>query len=105
MALGSRYPRSAIKQGKVVSSYEGIAPDSFPSGQVRLLGIQRHLQHAVALVAEQVEGLLDVVEREAVRDERRQVDAALLHIAISRRIRSLPPGQSVVTIFWSPSPA
>src|ERR1041385_905826 len=26
-------------------------------------------------------------------------------IAIRRRIRSLPPGHSVVTIFWSPSPA
>ena len=38
-------------------------------------------------------------------DERRQIDPPLATIVISRRIRSLPPGQSVVTIRWSASPA
>ena len=39
-------------------------------------GRDRDLQHAVALVGEQLVGLLDVVELEAVRHHRPQVDAA-----------------------------
>ena len=39
-------------------------------GYVGSIRIQRHLQHAVGLMAEEIVGLLDVVEREVMRDER-----------------------------------
>jgi hypothetical protein len=35
----------------------------------------RHLQHAVALMGEQLIGLLDLIERVAMRDERCEIDA------------------------------
>jgi len=41
---------------------------------VSRLRVDRHLQHAVAAVAEQVVGLDDVVEREVVGDERERVE-------------------------------
>ena len=79
-----------------------------PDGVARMAKLRRdrHLQHTVALVAEQVVSGLDLVQLEAVRHQRRQVDTPeLATTAISRRIRSLPPGHSVVTIFRSASPA
>jgi hypothetical protein len=36
--------------------------------------IQRDLQHAATLMAEEIERLLDIVERVLMRDEGRQVD-------------------------------
>jgi hypothetical protein len=39
--------------------------------------MERDFQHAVALRAEEIEGRLDVVEREMMRQERRQIDAAV----------------------------
>ena len=41
--------------------------------------MQPDFQHAVALVTEQVEGLLDVVEAEVVRDEGGQIDAVVFN--------------------------
>src|SRR5690242_14649037 len=39
--------------------------------------MDRHFQHAVALLAEDVERLLHVLQIELMRDERRQIDATL----------------------------
>src|SRR5262245_61064301 len=44
----------------------------------RGVGIERDLQHAVPLMAEEVECGLDVIEREMVRDERAEIDAAMV---------------------------
>src|SRR5947208_1286982 len=40
---------------------------------------QRNLEHAITLMAEEVERLLDVVQREPVRHERPQVDLPVRH--------------------------
>src|SRR5262245_3306832 len=42
------------------------------------VGMQRHLQHTIALVAEEIKRLLDFVEREFVRHERPQVNPPML---------------------------
>src|SRR5262245_55527581 len=44
----------------------------------RGVGIERNLQHAVALMAEELECGRDVIEREMVRDEWAEIDAAMV---------------------------
>jgi hypothetical protein len=50
------------------------------------------LEHAAALLAEQLVGSLDVIELEVVRDHRPQIDPTGGDDFRQSRIRSLPPG-------------
>jgi hypothetical protein len=59
----------------------------FGAAQRRHIWIERDLQHAIALMAEEIEGVCDVLERKAVRDEGRQIVARCAIISMSRRIR------------------
>ena len=61
-------------------------------------GTQRDLQHAFPLAAEHIERVVDVGEAEAMRDQGAESTRRCSIIAISRRMRSLPPGHSVVTM-------
>ena len=69
------------------------------------VGIQRDLQHSLVLMAEEVEGLGDVVEREAVRDEGHRVDALVRDRRHQPAHALLVARHSAVTIRWSPRPA
>ena len=63
------------------------------------IGIQRDLQDAVTLMAEHIEGFLDIVECEPVCYEYVKSTRRCSTIVIRRRMRSLPSGHNVVTIF------
>jgi hypothetical protein len=66
-------------------------PSALDASRVR---VQRDLQNAASLIAEQIESFLDIVEREPMRHERRQVLAAIFdhrHQAAHRSFhRALP---------------
>ena len=62
------------------------------------------LEDAIESIAEHPVGLADVAEREVVSEQRRRVEPADWTIEIRRPIRSLPPGQSVVTTRKSTGP-
>ena len=61
-----------VKLGEAAEEAQAMRADrSLPDS-----GRDRHLQHAIALVGEQLVRLLDLVEREAMRDQRAQIDPA-----------------------------
>src|SRR5688500_12052346 len=71
------YPLPLTPYPLPLSATHHLPRTSFRPSERRYGGIERALQHAITLMAEEIESLGDVVERKAVRDERRQIHATL----------------------------
>src|SRR5262245_65534605 len=75
---GSVCPELAEKQPSALGIHASTSDQRGHVFGFRGVGIERDLQHAVPLMAEEVECGLDVIEREMVRDERAEIDAAMV---------------------------
>ena len=75
------------------TSFQPLAP-----GQLFPLGRYSHLEDPIPLMGEEVVGLLDLVELVAMRDEGRRSTCPEPTTLNSRRMRSSPPGQRVLTM-------
>ena len=67
----TRYRARAVIRDHLFQPCRGGYPVTI---ETRCVRIERHFQHTIALMAEELERLLDVIERKLMRDERRQVD-------------------------------